>query len=890
MKRAIKELRLRKKVTIRRKRKSKKKEVVGGSKTTQKAVKERKTTITNLKQQINTEKQEETQEQQLQQEEKQAPSKRRVARAFEAFRTRNGSNKQQQTLTGTRLLSGSFQLISSTAGFVATGVRVTGDTAAGLMGTSVKGIGTVVKTVGVGLNSASKLLDKNSDKGGSTSKLDLDVDTCRATDRITEQQQQNTSKQQSILNQPEQKKKKEPNHKRPYIKRTQAVAAKTVRLLGNVFDGLGETMLIAGVAAESLASSTAGVAEETVRIIEDLAGTISIAISLRGEHRNKKKNDKNEESPLSNQQQHNKRTPVFLSFGTYPDNEGTFLSEDEKRARLLVQLQAQWMKEPTIHHSWELIELLREDIATFGRNVSADVEGVPSMTTELAAALLLCHLLAVVVLYRRPSKGEGVGESKAPLGNPGKDTPVTDACWSSKLEWVHSKVLTNCQAVQSLSMFQIICSTSRCLVNLLFALLCHTGRLLFRVGCSRELLLLLVYGLVWTYLSRRCQDKALLVQRHAEAVGFRNGLATISGTSLPTETTLWLNKVLKKVWRVDSETDLSHQYPVFVKRASKAMTNLKQGGLEPFLSSAIGTGIVRGLDLAKTLRPTDVAYVSLFSLSLGSLPPMVRSVRISEGTWHENRIEVDLEVDAFLEDLMMVLDVKLSSLSYALLPSTQIKIHNVNFRASIKAVLFLAPQHPFVSTVELSFAEQPLCDLRVTPVSKDRSLLQGIDLGAIPFLNEWIKEAIKSGLSQYVSPRYVSIEVDELLHRQNHFQEKSLPSASLKNLRRKTLHSVVNPRTSIPQGIAVASVADKLESHHSSCQPVATVDTSTTAPRRQDEQRNERAFLRPVTELSRLAQERHDLKQDNPIRPVTELSRRGLDRWLESKLKVKQGL
>jgi len=48
-------------------------------------------------------------------------------------------------------------------------------------------------------------------------------------------------------------------------------------------------------------------------------------------------------------------------------------------------------------------------------------------------------------------------------------------------------------------------------------------------------------------------------------------------------------------------------------------------------------------------------------------------------------------------------------------------------------------------------------------VSKD-SGLNGIDLGSIPFLNDWIKDSIRFGLAAYVTPRYVSIDLAALLH------------------------------------------------------------------------------------------------------------------------------
>jgi Ca2+-dependent lipid-binding protein len=65
-------------------------------------------------------------------------------------------------------------------------------------------------------------------------------------------------------------------------------------------------------------------------------------------------------------------------------------------------------------------------------------------------------------------------------------------------------------------------------------------------------------------------------------------------------------------------------------------------------------------------------------------------------------------------------EVKLSSLSYALLPSTKIEIFSLDFRASLKVILVLSPQRPFVSEVQVSMSSQPHCDFRARPVSNER--------------------------------------------------------------------------------------------------------------------------------------------------------------------------
>ena len=149
------------------------------------------------------------------------------------------------------------------------------------------------------------------------------------------------------------------------------------------------------------------------------------------------------------------------------------------------------------------------------------------------------------------------------------------------------------------------------------------------------------------------------ILRRADATGFLNGIASVSGVSLPSETTLWLNHIFNNLWRI-SDTDSmdssqEYGYPVFVSRAFREAE--AYGGLEPYISSAIGAGLVKNLELTKAMRPTDVAYISLFSLSLGRRPPVIRNLRLGDEIVQRDpsKIELDFDVDAIFEDMSLVL-------------------------------------------------------------------------------------------------------------------------------------------------------------------------------------------------------------------------------------------
>lgn len=65
---------------------------------------------------------------------------------------------------GARLISASFGLLSTTFGLVADGVRISGDTAAGFVGSSVRLMGTAVKSVSGSFESAGRALEPKADE------------------------------------------------------------------------------------------------------------------------------------------------------------------------------------------------------------------------------------------------------------------------------------------------------------------------------------------------------------------------------------------------------------------------------------------------------------------------------------------------------------------------------------------------------------------------------------------------------------------------------------------------------------------------------------------------------------------------------------------------------
>ena len=239
------------------------------------------------------------------------------------------------------------------------------------------------------------------------------------------------------------------------------------------------------------------------------------------------------------------------------------------------------------------------------------------------------------------------------------------------------------------------------------------------------------------------------------------------------ESTLWLNSLLYHVWRVTYSLDSTKiaqklsNYPLYIKNAMNSSfidknlsLVLAYGGLEPYLSEIVGSIVVESLKTDEE-RPSDVAYVSLDSFTFGSQPPLIRGIKIVRSE-DVNTLNMKLDVDALLSDLSVVLMIKLSSLDRAILPSTKISINTVDVKLPLDISLNFRDKFPFVSTLRISLSEMPKLKVKITPLSEG-SGLKGVDLGSLPLLDKWIQDSIDYQLLQYVSPRFVAIDLPSLL-------------------------------------------------------------------------------------------------------------------------------
>lgn len=174
-----------------------------------------------------------------------------------------------------------------------------------------------------------------------------------------------------------------------------------------------------------------------------------------------------------------------------------------------------------------------------------------------------------------------------------------------------------------------------------------------------------------TFCTRGLFILCFLNRRNAEAMGFRNAIhSSASSTSgFITESTLWLNLLLVQMWRVSFPVDsLSAEsalagYPIFVRRAIEKTLKSSRftlpsgiyGGLEPYISERVGKVLAETIKSSDDDRPSDVAYVSLDSFTLGSQPPLVRGISTKDTGFDKKTVQLRIDVDALLGDLSVVL-------------------------------------------------------------------------------------------------------------------------------------------------------------------------------------------------------------------------------------------
>lgn len=73
----------------------------------------------------------------------------------------NDMSQEAETIHGAKLISASFVLVGNTFGLIADSIRISGDTAAGVLGSTVKVVGSAVKSISISFENAGKIIEPN---------------------------------------------------------------------------------------------------------------------------------------------------------------------------------------------------------------------------------------------------------------------------------------------------------------------------------------------------------------------------------------------------------------------------------------------------------------------------------------------------------------------------------------------------------------------------------------------------------------------------------------------------------------------------------------------------------------------------------------------------------
>ena len=170
---------------------------------------------------------------------------------------------------------------------------------------------------------------------------------------------------------------------------------------------------------------------------------------------------------------------------------------------------------------------------------------------------------------------------------------------------------------------------------------------------------------------------------------------------------------------------------------------LKYGGLEPYLSTTISSIVASTL---RAFEPETGAFLSLHSFTLGGSPPLIRGLRASPTP--SGDVTAHFDLDFVQTDLNVVLVLKLSTLTHAMLPSTLISVSDLDARVPLKVTFSPSPDYPFVGPLTFSIeGGPPQVKFKVLPVSES-SGMKGVDLNSMPLLSTWIKEGLDKVLEE----------------------------------------------------------------------------------------------------------------------------------------------
>mmetsp|Transcript_10908 Transcript_10908/g.26895 ORF Transcript_10908/g.26895 Transcript_10908/m.26895 type:complete len:1052 (+) Transcript_10908:143-3298(+) len=635
--------------------------------------------------------------------------------------TKEQSNEEHWTILtdaerdGALLLSESFRVASTAFGIIADAVRFSGETAAAATGGAARLAGGAVRVSGWAVGSLGDAIENSGGgRGGENSNKKVSSSIEKGAERGK--------------------------------MRKRKVAGTSVRLIGDAIEQVADSLLFAGSATERVAFAAAGAAEGTVRIVEDIASSLSDMFSKEVQRGSKEvRNPPHiESSPMIDEElelnvadrgavtvNDTSNDTEQISWATQSDESGDDALLD------LVGIVSSW-----VIHNIDII--------------IAQTEGVPSLAAETLGVLLLCFLISILLLSPKKSvacptsptkttkEGSQYGEDDRPTNIFFRGDQYKSSAANHHDHDSHSTItaestvktgphcLVGGAGHTSASLARGVAETFLSFLMSPLKLAHFVFVRFLKLVLSKEAFLLVFFMLGWIFLSRVSQYKSSVIQRKSELRGYKLAIESIGESRSVKESAFWLNTILFKLWRVEG------------------------GGLEPRLSSSVSAMIAESLNRPFS-KPSVIAHVALDGFTFGSSPPIVSRVEMKGVDDDRSVVSMDVDVGMLLHDAVLLLDIKPSSLEYQSLPSTKISINSLDARATLSVSIKCSPDYPYVSFLDISLADIPDFNLRIEPQSE--SGLKGIDFGSFPIVSKWIKSSISAALAKYLSPQYISIDI-----------------------------------------------------------------------------------------------------------------------------------
>ena len=240
---------------------------------------------------------------------------------------------------------------------------------------------------------------------------------------------------------------------------------------------------------------------------------------------------------------------------------------------------------------------------------------------------------------------------------------------------------------------------------------------------------------------------------------------------------LWINNYLEGIWNINKDNNI--------------------GGFGPYISKLMEEVLI--IEMQKV--PSNIAQLYIDKFSLGTHPPVIRSIEIqlpnklsnnnninynmstidiiefiknknkTNGIYNNtineninnydiinvlNNIVVDIDIAYVSKDMDIIFDIKSNiDITPALIQISKVKVKELAVSSKVRINSELIPMYPFFGNATISFLEIPNVNIEITSFG-------GVDISAFPGVYSLVDITIKWLLKQYTFPLYRNINLQEI--------------------------------------------------------------------------------------------------------------------------------